>query len=67
MVLQVVPVAYLVDPHAQYHMQSMMECYNTSAEPEHDDELQNITIPESEGSRNVAAPDIPTDPMSQPL
>ena len=41
-----------------------MECYNISGEPEDDDELQNITIPYSEGSKNVAALDITTDPMS---
>ena len=38
-VLKVVPVAYLVDPHAHFHMQLMMECYNVSGEPEDDDEL----------------------------
>ena len=63
MVLKVVPVAYPVDPHAHCHMQPMMECYNVSGEPEDDDELLNINIPEIEGSRDVAAPDIPTDPM----
>ena len=45
----------------------MMECYNISSEPEDDDEFWNITIPESEGSINVVALDIPTDPMSYPL
>ena len=44
-----------------------MECYNVSGDLEDDDELQNINIPETEGSRDVAAPDVPTDPMSQPL
>ena len=48
-------------------MKSIMECYKISSEPEDDDKLRNITIPELEGSRNVAAIDIPTDPMSQPL
>ena len=63
-VLKVVPVAYLVDPHAHCHMQSMMECYNVSGGPEDDDELWNINIPEIGGSRDVAMPDIPTDPMN---
>ena len=66
-VLKVVPVAYLVDPHAHCLMQSMMTCYNLSREPEDDDELWNVNILESEGSHDVAAPDIPTDSMSQPL
>ena len=38
-----------------------------SGEPKDDDELQNLNIPESKGSRDVAAPDIPTNSMSQPL
>ena len=46
---------------------SMTTCYNLSGEPEDDDELQNVNIPESEGSHDVAAPDILTDSMSQPL
>ena len=37
-----------------------------SSEPE-DDEIQNINILETEGSRDVAAPDVPTNPMSQSL
>ena len=37
MVLKVVPIAYSVDPHAHCHMQSMMECYNVSGEPEDND------------------------------
>ena len=48
-------------------MQSIMECYNMAGELGDDDELWNINIPETEGSRDVAAPDVPTDPMSQPL
>ena len=44
-----------------------MTCYNISGEPEDDDDIRNVNILESEGSRNVAAPEIPTDPMSQPL
>ena len=48
-------------------MQSMMECYNLSGEPEDDDEFHNINIPNTEGSRDVAAPDVPMDPMTQPL
>ena len=58
--MKVVPVAYLVDPHAHYHMQSMMECYNLSGESED-------VIPETKGIRDVAAPDVPTDSMTQPL
>ena len=38
-----------------------------SGEPEDDDELHNINILETKGSSDVAAPDVPTDPMSQPL
>ena len=49
-VLKFVPVTYPVDPHAHFHMQSMMECYNISFEPEDDDELRNINILETEGS-----------------
>ena len=45
----------------------MMTCYKFSGEPEDDDELQNVNILESEGSRGVAAPDILTDSMNQPL
>ena len=45
----------------------MMACYNLSGEPEDDDELQNVNIPESEEGHDVAVPDIPTDSMSQPL
>ena len=66
-VLKVIPVAYLVDPHAHCSVQSMMTCYNLSGEPKDDDELQNVNIPESKGSRDVVAPDILTDSMSQPL
>ena len=36
-------------------------------EPKYDDELRNIKILKTEGSRDVAAPDVPIDPMSQPL
>ena len=45
----------------------MMVCYNLSREPEDDDELWNVNIPESEGSCDVAAPNIPTYSMSHPL
>ena len=38
-----------------------------SGGPEDDDDLWNINIPETEGSRDVASPDVPTDPMNQPL
>ena len=66
-VLKVIPVTYLVDPHVHYSMQSMMTCYNLSREPEDDDEVHNVIIPYLEGSHDVAAPDIPMDSMSQPL
>ena len=66
-VLKLVPVAYPLDPHAHCHMQSMMECYNVSGGPEDDDNLWNINILEAEGSRDIAAPDIPTDHMNEPL
>ena len=65
--MKVVSVAYLVDPNVHYHLQFMMECYNVFGEPKDDDELQNINILEREGSRDVTAPDVPNDPMSQPL
>ena len=45
----------------------MMTCYNLSGEPKDDDELQNVNIPNFEGSHGVAAPDVPTDLMNQPL
>ena len=48
-------------------MQSMMECYNLSRKPEDDDELHNNNIPETKGIQDVAAPDVSTDPMTQPL
>ena len=38
-----------------------------SGELQDDDELQNINIPETEGSRDVASPDVSTDPMTQLL
>ena len=66
-VLKFVSVAYPVDPHAHCHMQSMMELYNMYGEPEDDDALQNINILQTEGSRDVAALDLPTDSMNQPL
>ena len=66
-VLKFILVAYPIDPHANCAIQSMMTSYNLSGEPEDDDELRNVNIPESEGSRGVASPDIPTDLMNQPL
>ena len=66
-VLKIVPVAYPVDPHVHCHNHSMIECYNVSGGPEDDDELQNINIPETKGSRNFATLDILTDPMNQLL
>ena len=66
-VLKVTPVAYLVDPHANCSIQSMMMCYDFSEEPEGGDELRNVNIPESEGSRGVISPDILMDSMNQPV
>ena len=56
-----------MEPHAHYYIQSIMECNNISGEPEDDDELHNINIPETKGSRDVTTSDVPTDPMTQPL
>ena len=42
----------------------MMTCYNLFGEPEDDDELQNVNIPEFEGSQGVVALDIPTKPLA---
>ena len=56
-----------MDTHAHCHMKSIMECYNLFGELEGDDELQNINISETKGNHDVAAPDVPTDPMTQPL
>ena len=36
-------------------------------EPEDDDELWNINIPETKEIRDVVVLDVPTDPMSQSL
>ena len=66
-VLKVVPIAYPVDPHAHCHIKSMMECCNLFGELEDDDELHNINSPETERSRDVTTPDVPTDLMTQPL
>ena len=62
-----VPIAYPVDPHAHCHLQSMMECYKISGEPEDNDELWNINILKIEGSKAGTTLDIPTNPMSHPL
>ena len=35
--------------------------------PEDDDDPQNINIPRTEGIWDIAAPDVPTNPMNQPL
>ena len=66
-VLKVTPVTYPVDPHAHCSIQSMMACYNLLGEPKDDDELRNVNILESKGIRGVAALDIPTESMNQPL
>ena len=44
-----------------------MTCYNLSRELKDDDVLRNVNISESEGSHDVAAPDILTNSMSQLL
>ena len=67
MVLKVVPVAYPMDLHVQCHMQLIVEFYNMPGEPEDDDELQNINILERGGSRDIVAPNVPSNPMSQSL
>ena len=36
--LKVVSVAYLVDPHVHFQMQSMIECCNVAEGPEDDDD-----------------------------
>ena len=38
-----------------------------AGKPEDDDELRNINSHETKGNRDVAAPDVPTDPMSHLL
>ena len=43
-VLNVVPVAYSVYPHAMHRMKSMMECYNVIGEPNDGDDPKNINI-----------------------
>ena len=45
----------------------MKQCYNVSGEPEDDDELLNINILETKGSRDVTGLDVLTTPMNQPL
>ena len=45
----------------------MMTFYNLFGEPEDDDKLRNVNTLESEGSHDIAAPDVPTDSMSQSL
>ena len=44
-----------------------MTCYNVSGELEDDDEIRNINISETEGSKDVPAFDIPTNPMIQSM
>ena len=46
-VMEVVSVAYPVDPHVYCQMQSMMKCYNVTGELYDDDDLWNIYIPET--------------------
>ena len=46
-VLKVFLVEYLMDPHAHYQMQSMMECYNVTGGPKDGDDLHNINILET--------------------
>ena len=45
----------------------MSECCNVTGGLDDDDDLWNINIPEMEGSWDVLAPDVPMDPMNQPL
>ena len=48
----------------KFLMYLMMECYNVTGGIEDGDNLQNINIPEIEGIQDIAAPDVPTDPMN---
>ena len=44
-----------------------MEFYNVTWGPQESDDLWNINILKTKWSRNVIAPNVPTDPMNQPL
>ena len=66
-ILKVTPIAYPVDPHVHCSIQSMMAYYNLSGEPEDDDELRNVNIPESEGIHGVPSLDILMELMNQLL
>ena len=39
-------------------MQLMIECYNVTGEPGNGDDPRNINIIESEGSQDIAAPEM---------
>ena len=66
-VLKFVPVAYPVDLHEEPMMKSMMECHNVTGGPEDEDDTRNINIPKIEGSQDIAAAEILTDKINQPL
>ena len=66
-VLEVVPVAYPMESHEVPMMQSMMECYNVTGGLDDGDNPRNINIPESEGIRNITAPEMSIDKVHQPL
>ena len=63
-VLKVFLVAYPMDPHAHYQMQSMMELYNVTGGLDDSDDPWNINILETEGSRDVATPNVSMDRMN---
>ena len=65
--LKVVLVAYLMDPHEAPIMQSMMECYNVMRGPKDEDEWRNINIPETKGNRYITALERPANKINHPL
>ena len=48
-------------------MQSMIECDNVIGGLGDGDDPRNINIPEIEGSQDVTASNVPTNPLNQPL
>ena len=66
-VFEIVPVAFPEESHELPMMQLMMECYNVTGGPDDGDDPRNINIPELEGSRNIAAPEMSIEKIHQPL
>ena len=62
-VLKIVLVAYPIDLHEA----PMMQCYNVTEGPNDGDDPRNINIIESEGSWDIAALEMSTDKVHQPL